>query len=262
MISDKNSRYQQIADHLKKDIKNGEFNPGDKLPSEKRLGDYFKVSRITVRQALKKLEHEGLIFKKQGLGAFVSEEKPISNLVRLTDFSEDMRRAGYESSSKLILFKKVDPESDINPILQIPPTTKLIRIDRVRFADKIPVAFDITWLPASYGQLLLGEDLSNKTIYDILEDTYSIPITAGRYKITARTADEYIAKHLKINVGAAILEIDRCSKSIADKKIYFQKRYYNPKYISYDIELYRKDDSEESSRNGLPLKEFVPSFNF
>lgn len=255
------SRYQQIADHLQNDIKTGEFSPGDKLPSEKRLGDYFKVSRITIRQALKRLENDGLIFKKQGLGAFVSENKPESNLVRLTDFSEDMRRAGFESSSKLILFKKVPPEIAVNTILEIPPTSPLIKIDRVRMANKVPIAVDITWLPASYGQLLLDQDLSNKTIYEILEDVYSIPILAGRYKITAVLADEFIGKHLDMDVGSAILEIDRCSKSTAGKKIYFQKRYYNPKYISYDIELHRPENETKSSKEGLPLKEFVPNFN-
>lgn len=262
MITNSTPRHQQIADHLRSDIKSKEFLPGDKLPSEKRLCDYFSVSRITVRQALKALENEGLIFKKQGLGAFVSEESETQTLVQLTDFSEDMRRAGYNSSSKLIRFKKVDPIIEINNILELPPTSPLIRIDRVRLGNGKPIAFDITWLPGSYGQLLLDQDLTNKTIYQILEDTYAIPISAGKYKFTAVVADEYIAKHLNIEVGSPILEIDRCSRTTAGKKVYFQKRYNNPNFISYEIELFRRDDSSESCKSGLPLKEFVPKFNF
>ncbi|MEQ9310006.1 MAG: GntR family transcriptional regulator [Balneolaceae bacterium] len=262
MIAKSSPRHQQITEHLRSDIKNNEFLPGDKLPSEKRLCEYFDVSRITVRQALKALENEGLIFKKQGLGAFVSDEKDNQALVHLTDFSEDMRRAGYKSSSKLIRFKKVAPVVEINTILELPPTSSLIRIDRVRLGNDKPVAFDITWLPGSYGQLLLDEDLTNKTIYEILEDTYSIPISAGKYKFTAIVADENIAKHLKIDVGSPIFEIDRCSRTTAGKKVYFQKRYNNPEYITYEIELFRGDDFSESCKDGLPLKEFVPKFNF
>lgn len=261
MINNSVPRHQQIADHLRSDIKKNEFLPGDKLPSEKRLCDYFNVSRITVRQALTALENEGLIFKKQGLGAFVSEQKDTQTLVQLTDFSEDMRRAGFTSSSKLIRFKKVAAEVEINTILEIPPTSPLIRVDRVRLGNGKPVAFDITWLPGSYGQLLLGEDLTNKTIYEILEDTYAIPISAGRYKFTATNADEYIAKHLDIEKGSPVFEIDRCSRTVAGKKVYFQKRYNNPEYITYEIELFRTDDSNESCKTGLPLKEFVPKFN-
>lgn len=65
MIESSIPRHQQIADHLRTEISDGEFTPGDKLPSEKRLCDYFKVSRITVRQALKALENEGLIYKSK-----------------------------------------------------------------------------------------------------------------------------------------------------------------------------------------------------
>ncbi|GAB5407880.1 MAG: GntR family transcriptional regulator [Balneolaceae bacterium] len=262
MINNSVPRHQQITDHLRSDIKKNEFLPGDKLPSEKRLCDYFDVSRITVRQALKALENEGLIFKKQGLGSFVSEEKSSQPLVQLTDFSEDMRRAGFESSSKLIRFKKVKPIVEINTILELPPTSPLIQIDRVRLGNETPVAFDITWLPGSYGQLLLDEDLTKKTIYQILEETYAIPISAGKYKFTATLANEYIAKHLHIVAGSPIFEIDRCSRTTGGKKVYFQKRYNNPGLISYEIELFRSDESNESCKDGLPLKEFIPKFNF
>lgn len=256
------SRYEQIAEHLRSEINELRFEPGDKLPSEKRLCDYFSVSRITVRQALKSLENDGLIYKKQGLGAFVSEERKGPNLVHLTDFSEDMRRAGYNSSSKLVRFKKVDPILEVNSILEIPPKNPLMQIDRIRLAEGKAVAFDITWMPPSYGQLLMDEDLTEHTIYEILEDKYSIPIIAGMYKFTACNADEYIAKHLGLDEGTALMRIDRCSRTTGDKKVYFQKRYHNPDYISYNIELVRNDDSQDSSREGLPLKEFTPKFNF
>lgn len=252
-------RHQQIADQLREEIADEHFEPGDKLPSEKRLCEYFDVSRITVRQALTALENEGLIFKKQGIGAFVSKEKPLQTLVHLTDFAEDMRRAGFTTSSELIRFEKTEPVMDVNLTLALPPDHPLIRIDRVRMADGKPVAFDITWMPPSYGQLLMDEDLKTKTIYEILEDQYSIPILAGMYKFTACPADAYVAQHLNVNVNTALLRIDRCSKTTGGKKVYFQRRYNNPRHISYDIELVRTDESR-SSREGLPLKQFTPRF--
>ncbi|MCG8374059.1 MAG: GntR family transcriptional regulator [Balneolales bacterium] len=262
MIEASLPKHQKIAAHLRNEIENEEFIPGDKLPSEKRLCEYFKVSRVTVRDALKVLEKEGLIYKKQGLGAFVKEDSHKPTLVQLTDFNEDMRRAGFSSSSKLISFRKVQADPEINPILGIPPEKPLIRIERIRKANKNPIALDITWLPASYGQLLLDEDLTNKTIYQVLEEEYSIPITAGKYSFTATVADERIAKYLNVDVGSPLFQINRCSRTIGDKKIYFQKRYNNPKYVHYEIELSRIDEKNESSKEGLPLKEFVPKFKF
>jgi GntR family transcriptional regulator len=262
MIESSIPRHQQIADQLRTEINDGEFTAGDKLPSEKRLCDYFKVSRITVRQALKALENEGLIYKKQGLGAFVREEPATPNLVQLTDFNEDMRRAGLSSSSKLLWHGKVAGDDKVNSILEIPPEKSLMRLDRIRFANNIPVAFDRTWLPVSYGHLLLDQDLEQRTIYEILEDEYDIPIKAGRYSITASLATKEIADHLGMNEHDPVLEINRCSRTNGGKKVYFQTRYNNPKYITYEMELFRADGDEGSSRDGLPLKEFCPKFKF
>jgi len=255
-------RYVQIANQLRSEIHDKRFEAGDQLPSEKRLCEYFKVSRITVRQALKALENEGLIFKKQGLGAFVKEENPTPNLVQLTDFSEDMRREGLTSSSKLISFGKVPANDVINPILEIPPEKSLMKLERIRYANEIPVAFDITWLPISYGHLLLDQDLNSRTIYEILEDEYEIPIKAGRYSISASAAQPFIADHLKLKTGAPLLEIKRCSRTNGGKKVYYQTRYNNPAYISYEMELFREDNDQGDSRDGLPLIEFCPKFNF
>lgn len=254
------SKHEQVKQHLQREITEGYYEAGDKLPSEKRLCDYFKVSRVTVRHALQNLENDGMIYRKQGVGAFVSDKNLNSNLVRLTDFSEDMRQAGLESSSRLISLNKVDPVKEVNEILDIRPDMKLIRVDRVRLGSGKPIAFDITYLPPGYGQLLFDENLTTQTIYNIIEEKYEIPIRAGSYKITAINADDYISGHLEIEPNTAVLEIDRCSRTTADKKVYFQKRYYNPAYVSYVLELSRNDDSDATSKDGLPLKDFAPSF--
>ena len=259
-MSDYNSKHEKIASKLRNEISGTEYEPGDQLPSEKRLCDYFKVSRVTVRHALQTLENEGMIYRKQGVGAFVSEQNLKNNLVHLTDFSEDMKKAGLESSSRLISLKKADPIKEVNNILNIRPDMKLIQVDRVRLGNGKPIAFDVTWLPPGYGQLLFDEDLTTQTIYDVLEEKYEIPIQGGSYRITATNAGDVVSKHLEIETGGAVLEIDRCSRTTGNKKVYFQKRYYNPAHVSYVLELSRNEGEILSSKDGLPLKEFTPEF--
>lgn len=261
-MEQQSSKHERVKQHLKKEITEGYYETGDKLPSEKRLCEYFDVSRVTVRHALQNLENEGIITRKQGVGAFVSDSNLKKNLVKLTDFSEDMKQAGLQSSSRLISINKVEPIKEVNETLGIRPDMKLIRVDRVRLGSGKPVAFDITWLPPGYGQLLFDEDLTTQTIYDVIEEKYEIPILAGNYRFTAVNADQYIAGYLDLNKGDALLEIDRCSRTTGDKKVYFQKRYYNPAYVSYVMELSRTgEEADTSSKDGLPLKEFLPEFS-
>jgi len=254
-------RHEQIAHHLRREIREDYFQEGDKLPSEKRLCEYFQVSRITVRRALQTLENESLIYRKQGLGAFVMARNNESPLIQLTDFAEDLKKAGYQATSKIICFKKTKAKVSINPKLGLSPTSQLMKLERIRYANDKIVAFDQTWLPGSYGQLLFDEDLEHKTIYEILEEKYEIPITAGSYTFTAVNANKEIAQHMGLVESAALLCIERCSKTLGNKRVYYQYRYLNPTFIRYEIELNRDENSLHSTKNGMPLKQFVPRFS-
>lgn len=63
-------KYFRLKEYLKEQMKRGAITPGSQLPSENMLVDQFKISRHTVRKALRDLEVEGLIFREQGRGTF------------------------------------------------------------------------------------------------------------------------------------------------------------------------------------------------
>ena len=70
--------YLQLSSLIRRCISSGLLKPGDQLPSESELCRHFEISRSTVRQALKELEEQGLILRRQGLGSFVAEPKLLS----------------------------------------------------------------------------------------------------------------------------------------------------------------------------------------
>ncbi|MBW1668045.1 MAG: FadR family transcriptional regulator [Deltaproteobacteria bacterium] len=84
---------KEVEQRLRQSILDGFYSPGDRLPSERELVEQFKVSRVTVREALKNLEAKGLIVVKRGMsgGAYVSELKPvpiIENFRNLTNMGK------------------------------------------------------------------------------------------------------------------------------------------------------------------------------
>ncbi|MDX1617911.1 MAG: GntR family transcriptional regulator [Balneolaceae bacterium] len=261
MLKNNRPRHEQISDWLRAKIADGAYETGDQLPSESQLSDKFEVSRVTVRHALKTLENEGVIYRRQGLGSFVDEADGEQPLVCLTDFEEDMKRAGLRAGSRVIRKEIEEADPRIATKLDLDEGTSVVRLDRVRLADGEPVAFDKTWLTMFYGQLLEEHNLETETIYAILEDEYQIPILKGQYNIKAANADAYLARHLSVEPNAALLLIDRLSISTGDKKIYYQQRYYCPDCIHYRVRLERRDEASECARDGMPLKEFAPVFS-
>ena len=253
-------RHEQISDWLRNRIEQGTYEVDEKLPSEKQLGDRFDVSRVTVRRALQTLESEDYIYRRQGLGSFVKERRAAQGLVRLTDFAQDMAQAGLEASSRVEHHAPETPPPAVAVHLATDDQT-VMRLDRLRLGDGRPVAFDRTWLPMFYAQLLEDHDLEEETIYHILEAEYDIPVLRGHYRITAANADAPIADLLGVDAGQALLLIERLSLTEGDKRVYFQRRYYRSDRVAYELELARDTTRHDAGEHGMPLREFEPVFD-
>ena len=63
--------YKRIADDLRAQIETGQLQRGKQLPPEAELGDFFKASRNTIRDAIKFLINLGLVETRAGQGTFV-----------------------------------------------------------------------------------------------------------------------------------------------------------------------------------------------
>ncbi|NNE69123.1 MAG: GntR family transcriptional regulator [Rhodothermales bacterium] len=251
-------RHVQVSEWLRGQIESGEWGIDDQLPSESQLGERFSVSRITVRRALQTLESEGIIYRRQGLGSFVGTSRVHQGLHRLTDFAEDMKAAGLEPSSKVV-HSEFEPATEIvAKALDIDEGTSVLRMDRVRLGDQEPLAFDRTWLPNFFGRLLDGRDLSHETIYHILEVDYQIPIISGRFRIEAINAPADISQHLGIPWGRALLMIERVSVTEAERRVYYQQRFYRSDRVAYALELARR--TGENATGGLPIRDFEAIF--
>ena len=92
--------YQQIVDRLKREISEGRLKPGDPLPSFRQLAEDVLVSVITVKRAYEELEREGIIYRRQGLGTFVSEQGHNRSREAKLKAAGDLLRAGFREASE------------------------------------------------------------------------------------------------------------------------------------------------------------------
>jgi GntR family transcriptional regulator len=247
--------YQQLAAKLRKQIVSGVFKPGDRLPSEDALCEEYGVSRITVRAALDQLVDAGMLWRKRGKGTFVSSRRVDHELIHLTDFVEDMAASGLRPASKVTYWGEETVGEEIADILGISSDMPVVRLDRLRLADGVPIAFDVTYLPLRYGRLLDRERLETETIYHQLEQQYSIPVVSGTFVIEASTAQGDLANQLELEDNAPLLVIRRTSFTESRDPIYFQIRSYRADRVRYRLEL-RRDYPNQPNK----LMGFTPVF--
>jgi GntR family transcriptional regulator len=92
--------YQQIVDGIKREISVGRLSPGQSLPSFRNLAEDLTVSLITVKRAYEELERDGIIYRKQGLGTFVSEQGADRNREAKRKQAEELMRQAISEAAE------------------------------------------------------------------------------------------------------------------------------------------------------------------
>lgn len=195
--------YYQLSENLRAVIDGG-LSPGDQIPSENELITQYGVSRNTARLAIDILVREGLVYRVKGKGTFVAPERMRFGLLRLTSFTEEMRRRGLQPGSRLLNMSRTAPPAKIANRLQLAPGALTFVIERLRLANGEPLALHTTYVPQAVCPRLAEENLTIGSLYQILEDTYGLRIGHAEQLLKPTVATEYEAKILEVPPGSPL----------------------------------------------------------
>lgn len=187
-----------------------ELNPGDRIPTEQELCERYGVSRVTVRQAVTSLVHEGVLARQQGRGTFVLPRKVEELLVEPESFMED----GVEtpeglSSARLLTAEQLPADKRLSIKLQLAPGEPLYKVRKLRLLSGEPASHKVAYFPAKLCPGLLQHDLASRSILEVLEREYSLEAVAIEETVECITADNYRSSVLSIPPGAPVILIER-----------------------------------------------------
>lgn len=232
--------YAQIEATLANDIAGGTLPPGTQLPTEDGLIARFGVSRITVRKAIQNLAARGLVEIRRGTGTFVAPPRIVQELTELSGFVEDMHALGRTATARVIDHQVLPADVTVAARLQIPQGTEVVRIQRVRLADGVPLSFDETWLPREIGEDIITHDLDVEPIFSLLEERYDIPLIEADYVLGASLATDAVAAALEVPKGSAIFLIERTSFGPNQIPVDYEQLHYRGDLIHFSTRLQRK----------------------
>lgn len=196
--------YVQVREALRGQIKTGALQPGQKLPTEDELAAQFGVSRMTLRQGLADLIDEGLLYRRRGVGTFVTHFHVERDHNKLTDFFETARAEGFVAEVRLLDRQVIPAKIMIAKALSLQESEPVIWIRTQRLANDLPVTIYDEYAPYKLRPELLAEELNSRPIWQILE-SHGYVIKRAVQRIEARTADEEIATLLNIGEDVPIL---------------------------------------------------------
>ncbi|WP_077328912.1 GntR family transcriptional regulator [Virgibacillus siamensis] len=230
--------YLQIKEILVKRIQEGVWGEHSLIPTERELMKEFDVSRTTIRQAISILVQTGLLEKTQGRGTVVKSQKLVGQLGSLKGFAEEVVEKGQCPKSKLLRVVFNHQLFTEKAMLDIKEDASVLLIERIRFADEIPIAFERTCWPDKIGKILMQYDLDEAHYYEILEE-HNIYLTKASEKIYAINATQFEGDLLGIRPGEAMLEMHRLSIGMDGLPIEYTKTKYRSDQYHYNIELSR-----------------------
>ena len=229
------SLYYQLYEILHEKILLGELNPGDQLPTENELIQRYQVSRITVRRVLNMLVQEGLIYRQAGRGSFVAHATLEHGLSHIVSFTEDMRRRGFEVSTRVLLSGLVAATEELAKKLDVPVGEELARIERLRLADGEPMCIENSYFVHRYCVGLLDHDFSVESLREVKIQKYGIRWIRAQQTIRAINAPRELAELLGVKKDAALLFVERVSFSQDNVPVEFLQAHYRAdRYTFYN----------------------------
>jgi GntR family transcriptional regulator len=218
--------YVQIADRIRSVVHTPALPPGAALPPERLLCEAFGVSRMTVRQALNLLEHDGLIRCQRGRGTFVAPRRMDKLQQQMRSFSEEIRARGGVPSSRVLSFSQAIPEAAAREFLGLEDRDNVYELRRLRLADGVPLALETTCVPCRLCPNLHRFDVANQSLYTILEEHYGLRLSRCVEEISAVLPDRQMRALLEIPKTVGVLVIRRRTYADDDTPVEFGRTAY------------------------------------
>ncbi|MGI6225223.1 MAG: GntR family transcriptional regulator [Peptococcales bacterium] len=227
--------HEQLKNILKDEILSGQYK--EKIPSERELMERFSISRSTVRQAILALVNEGVLEKVHGRGTFISFRPVEEWLGNITSFNDIVKEMGMKPSIKLINHGVTSSPKDAATTLGL---NEFYYIERIRYADNIPIAIEKQYYPLEIGYQLAKFDLNNAAIYDILEKSLGVSLWKAQEIITCSLSTKEEMETLQLPYQMCLLTTEKFVSDSNNNPIEYEKNVFRADMYAFRINSTRE----------------------
>ena len=213
--------YLQLKNQLENLIASGRLARGEALPSERNLAEQLGLSRMTVRRALEGLVETGLVEPRRGAGTFVREHGLEQPIQRLSSFSDEVARAGYEAGSTVITIEQFPAGAVVARSLDLEPGTIILRLLRLRTLNGEPFEMQDAYLPPKFLPLSIVDITQSGSLYECLDTQFGARPLRAVQTVGARLATQTETKYLKLPREVPVLSKQRVTYGLDERPIEF-----------------------------------------
>lgn len=233
------AKYAGVRDWLTASIADGTFKPGSLLPSEHDLMERFKVSRVTIRQALDEVRELGLIEKRQGKCTIVSTPRFVIHLDRLESFGEVGQIQGPHPATSVVEIDELVPERCVATALRLARGHRVTRIEQMLLAGASVMSVNVGYLPAEIANRLARFDLSRQDILLLLEREVGIEVGYADVTIDTAPASARMAGLLGVAAGQEVCRLTRVTFDTTNLPVHFEQIFSPLSLTQFQVRIAR-----------------------
>ncbi len=201
--------YIQLADVIRDKITGGEWVPDQKIPSENELNQIYGISRMTARQVLARLVDEGLLFRVQGKGTFVSRRKISTRSPSYQGIREQLEQQGYATTTEVLSSTVVDADARVAAALSVAEGTPVNSIRRLRRVEGNPISLHESFVPRALAPEMLERDLAHEQLCTVLDRDFGLRMSSISESLETTTASAAVAKLFGTRSGTPLLLLEQ-----------------------------------------------------
>jgi GntR family transcriptional regulator len=228
--------HHQVYLDLRAALDNGHYKPGDRLPPERELASRYGCSLITVRRALYELTREQRLERTPGRGTHVLRPRIDRDLADTNSFAQEMARLGMSPETKVLDARSEAAGEAVAAALQLEPGAPTLYLERLRLASGEPLLLEMVHLPADRFPGLLASDLEHGSLYELLTNRYSTPITSARETLEPVLLRSREARLLDQRVRSPALLVEGVAFTAAGVPVEFSRTYVRADRTRYYVE--------------------------
>lgn len=202
--------YQQLKEIIIRKIERSEWKPDEKIYSENQLFEMYDVSRNTAKKAIEDLVQEGVLYRIQGKGTFVSRPKIEHSLSGFYSFSQVLKEKGLNPKDILLDVTVERASRKVADALKLEEGEEVVLLKRLRCADDEPIILETSYMPKSkVSQHEALNQVGDIALYDILRNEFNIIVMSAKETFEPILIRHGEKEHLEVEVGSPALLLER-----------------------------------------------------